>query len=153
MIALHDRRVPESRANIDHVVIGPAGVYVVDAKRYKDAKVAIRRSGGLLSPRREQLIVGARDKTRLAADMQWQVDAVRAALTTSAEFAGVRLVPVLCFIDAEFPLFGTLELGDVRIRGLRGTAKLVSEAGPVDAAARDRLARHLADSLPAKSTP
>lgn len=153
VIALHDRRVPKSRANIDHIVIGPTGVYVVDAKRYRNAKISIRRSGGLLSPRREQLIVGGRDKTKLATGMQWQVNAVRVALATSDEFRDVPVVPVLCFIDGELPLFGTLELGDVQIRGLRGTAKLVSVAGPFDAAARDRLARHLADSLPAKNTP
>jgi hypothetical protein len=29
---LHDRRVPGSRANLDHVVIGPTGVWLVDSK-------------------------------------------------------------------------------------------------------------------------
>ena len=32
---LHDRRVPGTRANIDHVVVSPGGVWVIDAKRYK----------------------------------------------------------------------------------------------------------------------
>ncbi len=31
-VVLHDRRVPGSRANIDHVVIGRSGVWVVDTK-------------------------------------------------------------------------------------------------------------------------
>jgi Nuclease-related domain len=150
--ALHDRRVPGSRANIDHVVIGPAGVYVVDAKRYKNAKIAIRRTGGLFSAVREQLTVGGRDKTKLAADMQWQVDAVRAVLAMSAEFAEVPIVAALCFIDAEFPLFGTLKIGGVRVRGPNGTAKLVAADGPFDAATRERLARHLAERLPAKNS-
>ena len=57
VIALHDRRVPKGRANIDHIVIGAAGVYVVDAKHYKNAKISIRRSGGFLSPARTQLMV------------------------------------------------------------------------------------------------
>ena len=126
MIALHDRRVPPSRANIDHVVIGPAGVYVVDAKPYKNAKVAIRRTGGLFSAVREQLTVAGRDKTKLATDMQWQVDAVRAALATSTEFAEVPIVAALCFIDAEFPGFGNVEIGGVRVKGLGERAKLVS---------------------------
>jgi hypothetical protein len=30
---LHDRGVPGSKANIDHVAIGPAGVFVIDAKK------------------------------------------------------------------------------------------------------------------------
>jgi len=30
---LHDRRVPGSNANIDHIVVGSAGVFVIDAKK------------------------------------------------------------------------------------------------------------------------
>jgi hypothetical protein len=33
-VILHDRRVPRSPANIDHLVIGPTGVFVVDAKNF-----------------------------------------------------------------------------------------------------------------------
>jgi hypothetical protein len=32
---LHDLAVPGSRANLDHLVIGPGGVFVVDSKRYR----------------------------------------------------------------------------------------------------------------------
>lgn len=32
--ALHDRAIPGSRANIDHIVIGPTGVFVIDSKNY-----------------------------------------------------------------------------------------------------------------------
>jgi hypothetical protein len=150
IIALHDRRVPKSRANIDHIVIGPAGVYVIDAKRYRNAKIAVRRSGGCLSAVRTQLMVSGRDKTKLVDAMDWQVAAVRAALRDSAEFADVPVIAALCFIDAEFPLFGTIEINKVRVRGLGGTAKLVSAAGALDAPARAQLARHLAARLPAK---
>jgi Nuclease-related domain len=33
--ALHGRRVSGTRANIDRFVMGPAGVFVIDAKRYE----------------------------------------------------------------------------------------------------------------------
>lgn len=150
IVALHDRQVPKSRANLDHVVVGPAGVYVIDAKRYQSAKIAVRRSGGLLSPARTQLLVSGRDKTKLLDAMGWQVAAVRTALSTSPEFADVPIVAALCFIDAAFPLFGTIQINDVPVRGLSGTAKLVSAAGSLDAPARERLARQLAIRLPAK---
>lgn len=150
VIALHDRRVPRSRANIDHIVVGPSGVFVVDAKRYNDASINIRRSGGLFSPVREQLMIGGRDKTKLAEAMEWQLRAVRTALSNSDEFADVPIVAALCFIDAQFPLFGTLRISDVEIKGLRGVAKLVAREGPLDVAARERLARHLAERLPTK---
>ena len=35
VVLLHDRRIPGSSANIDHLAIGPTGVYVIDAERYK----------------------------------------------------------------------------------------------------------------------
>ncbi len=41
-VVLHDRRVPGTRANIDHLVIGPTGVWVVDSKAYR-APVRVRR--------------------------------------------------------------------------------------------------------------
>ena len=42
---LHDRAVPRSRANIDHIAVAPSGVYVIDCKRYKGKiEVASRSS-------------------------------------------------------------------------------------------------------------
>jgi hypothetical protein len=32
---LHDLQVPGSHANLDHLAIGPAGVFVIDSKRYR----------------------------------------------------------------------------------------------------------------------
>jgi hypothetical protein len=32
---LHDPAIPGSQANLDHLVIGPGGVFVVDSKRYR----------------------------------------------------------------------------------------------------------------------
>jgi hypothetical protein len=32
---LHDLALPDSRANLDHLVIGPGGVFVIDSKQYR----------------------------------------------------------------------------------------------------------------------
>ncbi|WP_293167360.1 nuclease-related domain-containing protein [Microcella sp.] len=29
---MHDRRIPRSKANIDHIVVTPGGVWVIDTK-------------------------------------------------------------------------------------------------------------------------
>jgi Nuclease-related domain len=34
-VVLHDLALPGSRANIDHLVIGPGGVFVIDSKQYR----------------------------------------------------------------------------------------------------------------------
>jgi hypothetical protein len=43
---LHDLAVPGSRANLDHLLIGPAGVFVVDSKQYR-GRLQLDRSGRL----------------------------------------------------------------------------------------------------------
>lgn len=96
-------------------------------------------------------MVGGRDKTKLVEAMSWQVDAVRTALNEAPHLAEIPVVAALCFIDGQFPLFGTLQIGGVEIKGLRGIAKLVTRDGPLDRAGRERIARHLADRLPAKA--
>jgi hypothetical protein len=63
VIVLNDRRIPGSRANIDHIVVGPLGIYVVDTKRYTPSKIERRSTGGILWGRPARLFVGGRDKT------------------------------------------------------------------------------------------
>lgn len=89
---LHDRRIPRSRANIDHIVVAPYGVVVIDAKNYK-GRVERRDRGGLFSTD-YRLYVGGRDKTQLVAGMQKQAEAVRVALGVPPEEIPIRLVAV-----------------------------------------------------------
>ncbi len=70
---LHDRRVPGTRGNIDHIVVAPAGVFVVDAKRY-EGRIAIRNHGWFLRPD-ERLHVGRRDCSALADTGWWAIPA------------------------------------------------------------------------------
>jgi hypothetical protein len=149
VLVLHDRRIPGSRANIDHLAVGPSGVFVIDAKRYVDAKVEIRRTGGWRSEAVEQLWVGGRDRTKLVTGLGQQVAAVYEALEPLPEFAHVSVQPALAFVEAIFPMFGSLEIAGVPVTGLRGMAKLVRRPGPLAEAQREQLHRQLADKLPA----
>jgi hypothetical protein len=99
---LHDRRIAGSRANIDHIAIGSAGVFVIDAKRYQ-GRPQLR--GGVLRPRTEALFVGRRDCTRLVGGVIKQVNLVRSALANAGHHE-VEPRGVLCFVDADWPLFG-----------------------------------------------
>jgi hypothetical protein len=45
-VVLHDLAIPRSRANIDHLVIGPGGVFVIDSKQY-GGRLQLDPSGGL----------------------------------------------------------------------------------------------------------
>ena len=79
--ALHDRRVPGKRSNIDHLFVGAAGIYVIDAKHYKNADVSVERSGGLFGPVVETLKIRGRRKNDLVDGVLGQCDVVRAALS------------------------------------------------------------------------
>lgn len=146
---LHDRRVPKSRANIDHIVVAPAGIFVVDAKHYRGT-IAIRNRGWLLRPD-HRLYVGRRDCSALATGMGWQVESVAVALTAAGVDPLPPVTPVLCFINGEWPLFSAPdEFAGVRIEGTRSIRKLMAAPTVLDGPSIERLARILAASLPAK---
>jgi len=145
---LHDRRVPGTRGNIDHIVIAPAGVFVVDAKHYQ-GRIEIRNHGWFLRPD-ERLHVGRRDCSALADNMGWQVAAVETALRSAGVEPMPPITPVLCFIDGDWPLISPPDVfRGVRLESARSLRKrLAGEA--LDEAAIERLARILAAALPPK---
>jgi len=124
---MHDRRIPGTRANIDHIVVTPGGIWVVDTKRYK-GRPERHVEGGILRPRIEKLIVGGRDKTKLVDGIEWQVEQTRTAV------GSVPVRGVLCFIDADWPLIG----GSFTVRGIevlwprKLAAELSASTGEVD---------------------
>jgi len=146
---LHDRRVPRTRGNIDHIVIAPAGIFVVDAKRYKGL-IRIRDRGGFFKTDL-RLYVGNRDCSHLAENMRWQVDAVQRALHSADPDSMPPVTPVLCFVDGEWPLFSAPEsYNSVRLEGKKSIRKLVTRLHLLDAAEIDRLTRILHTAFPPK---
>ena len=126
---LHDRRIPGTRANIDHIAVGPTGVYVIDAKRYK-RRPSLRIEGGLVRPRVEKLLVGSRDCTRLVDGMHKQVALVRSALD-AATLADVPVHGTLCFVEADWPLIGgSFVIAAVAVLWPRKLAERLVAPGP-----------------------
>ena len=144
---LHDRRIPRTRANIDHIAVGRAGVFVIDAKRYK-GRPQLRVEGGLFRPRVEKLLVGSRDQTKLVEGVHKQVAVLRARL----EAAGLAEVPVrgvLCFVEAEWPLIGgAFVIDGVSVLWPKKLVDHLVADGPLDDAAVDAAHRALASALP-----
>ena len=98
-IVLHDRWVPGGGgAYIDHVVVRPCGVFVVDAMQ-RDGRVECRDVGRFLRSDR-RLFVERRDATRLVTGTHRQVDAVRGVLGAFAD--AVPVGAVLCFVGADW---------------------------------------------------
>ena len=55
-VVLHRCRIPGKRGTISHVIVGPAGVTVVDSRNYNRRKATVRSA---------QLLVGNRDRADL----------------------------------------------------------------------------------------
>lgn len=135
---LHDRRIPGTRANIDHIAVSAGGVWVMDAKRYK-GRPELKIEGGILRPRAEKVLVGHRDCSKLVDGVLKQVELVRDVV------GDVPVVGSLCFIEADWPLIGgAFTTRGVQVLWPKRLAKLLVEAeGTVDVAAvREALASH-----------
>ncbi len=149
VLALHDRRIPGSRANIDHLAIGPAGVCVIDAKRYESAQIRVRRVGGLFTQRRDELLVRGRVRNDLVAGLDKQVAAVHAALQSGGH-GDVPVIGVLCFVDGLFPVFnGGYRVGSRLVVSPRKLTQIVAMPGPITEDERYELYCALGDRLPA----
>jgi hypothetical protein len=128
---LHDRRIPGSRANIDHIAVTAAGIWVIDAKRYA-GRPQLKASGGLFRPRVQKLYVGSRDCTSLVDGVLDQVAHVQAGM------ADVPVHPVLCFVDSDWDVSaGPDEISGVGVTTPRRLKRALSKQteGPFPVAA------------------
>jgi hypothetical protein len=149
IIALHDRRIPGSPANIDHIVVAQSGIYVVDAKHYK-GQVRKVDKGGFFSVD-FRLFVGRRDCTRLIAGMAKQVEAIREAIGQPLiEEFELSITPVLCFVDAEWPLIFArpFQIGGVWVEWSQSLRTRVAQEGPLQGEHVRLLAERLVSALP-----
>lgn len=146
VIPLHDRAVPGTRGNIDHLLVGPSGVWIVDAKAH-NGQVECRDVGRWLKTDLRLFIAG-RDQTRLVDGMAWQVDAVRRAL----EEDDTPVHPVLCFTNAEWKLLSKpFTIKGVRCTWAKKLAEAINQPGPLTDEQVVAIATRLAEKLPSKT--
>jgi nuclease-like protein len=140
-VFLHDRK--HGRANIDHVVVASSGIWVIDAKSY-DGRIEYRNVAGWFRPADNRIYVAGRDQTKKAAQLGWQVDAVRKAL------AGLEapIHPVLCFVNnnwgrtqKHFSHEGVLVLWGAKL------CELIAQPGDLGPDEVEAVARRLSERL------
>lgn len=149
LCVLHDRRVRDTEGNIDHIVVAAAGVFVVDTKHYKGL-IEVRDRGPFWRSDL-RLTVNRRDQSKLARNMGWQVDAVRAALEAAGVDPLPPITPVLCFFEGEWPLFGAPdEFEGVRLEDPKSLRKRLDQPAVLASESIDRFVRILSGALPSK---
>lgn len=111
--AIHDRRLPGgTNANIDHVVVGPGGVFTVDAKNYR-GELTVTRTGPAVNGRS-------------------QVDNLKQASSQAEAVSGllrIPVTPVLCYVGTAMSDDHITE-GGVHLVSLRGLLKLLLSSDP-----------------------
>ena len=150
VMLLHDRRIPgRGRANIDHLAIGPGGVTVIDTKAAR-GRIQLTKVGGLLSPRRELLLVNGRDRTQQLDALERQIQAVERALAKDG-LSDVGVRGALCYPNIDgLPVLRQLRArnGALIIDDPRGVAELARRAGALSQTDVQRVAEQLALRLP-----
>lgn len=126
-IVLHDRQLPRSRANIDHIAVAPSGVWVIDAKRYK-GKIEVRKPWF----RDAKLVIAGCNKSKLVDGLARQAEYVQSALDSVAP--GVPVQACFCFVNPEgqssgtkLPLLGTLSISGYPLLYPRKLAKRLAQ--------------------------
>jgi hypothetical protein len=102
-VVLHDRLAPGLRTNIDHVAVGPAGVFVIESKNLR----------GKLTMAGVKLFVGERTRTGALDGTYQQALAVQLALADRLNELRSTVRPVLCVHRT------TQLLLDNEVRGVR----------------------------------
>jgi hypothetical protein len=144
-IVLHDRRMPGSRANIDHLAVAPSGVWVIDAKRYK-GRIEVRKPWF----RDAKLVIGGRDKSKLVDGLARQAEAVQSALGLVAP--GVPMHACFCFVPPEgeatkLPLLWTLTISGYSLLYPRKLTKRLKQPGELSAEQMRLVAEGLAQKF------
>jgi hypothetical protein len=114
----HDLAVPGSAANVDHLVVGPTGVYVIDSKRY----------GGRLRYYAGHLWHGGRTLERTLTTLVWEATQVAETLGFGPD---LRVYPVLCIHLARLSWRGELLVEGIPILGaaaLRPALQVIRQA-------------------------
>jgi hypothetical protein len=115
---LHDLAIPGSTANIDHLVIGPGGVAVIDTKQYRGRRLYLDRYGMLWHGR--QLLVSALRKVRWEADQADEVLGI----------ADVHVAAIVAVHGASVP-WGRLQADSVTVAPARQVPDLLCALPPI----------------------
>lgn len=128
--ALHDRRIPGSRANIDHIVIGPAGVTVFDTKNMRGKVRA--KTVGIGRRRRTVLMVDNRDQTKLIDGVRAQVTVVEQSLLKLSPKIAVPVAGgILWWKYDGLPLLSRVKVGDIGVYGPNTCWRFAGREGPL----------------------
>jgi hypothetical protein len=114
-VILHDRELPGSKANIDHIAIGPTGIFVIETKYIS----------GSIEVLNDRLYVSDHDRDAYVAQVYREAIGAQVALGDLLNVMRITVTPVLCIHGARTPLFDRA-VGGVRLVSGRDLRKLAN---------------------------
>jgi len=143
-VILTDRRVPGTKSNIDHVVVAPSGVWIIDSKNWKGR---IEYKAPTLAGVDTRLYVDGKDRTSTVEAMYALVIPVAQAIQDRA----IPVNPALVFVNGDWSLASLPRLVANRpykhlgvwITPPKPLMKMINQSGPLDSQAVQQLGRKL----------
>jgi hypothetical protein len=132
---IHDLRVPGSKGNIDHVVIGPGGAFVVMTRRFD----------GQLSYHDAQLWAGD-------ASLRGDFESARVEAQLLTQSLGTPVVPVIGYLGAGLPQGAPSALDGVLVCGADMLVKVVSRGSHTSLTA-DKVLEAARRAVPFQNSP
>jgi len=116
-VVFHDLAMPDSTANLDHLVVGPSGVFVIDSKQWSGQ--VHQSSDGLIWHNHYRL-------DRTLASIRWQAE-------TLGRLLGVPVAPLVCVHGAHIQhgglrAHGVAVVPATRLRSALGSDQMLSDA-------------------------
>lgn len=148
-VILTDRQLPGTTSNIDHIVVAPSGVWIIDSKVWKGK---IEYKSATMMSTAKHLYVGGKDRTAA-------VEAIFNLVIPVAQVIGDRTVPIkpaLVFVDGDWSDSSAARILTSRpyqhltvwISWPKAIWKKINEPGPLDADAVKRIGAKLDAALP-----
>ncbi|HZX55329.1 MAG TPA: nuclease-related domain-containing protein [Ilumatobacteraceae bacterium] len=145
-VVFDDRKVPGTKCQIDHLLVAPSGVWVIDANE-SDGRVERRDVGGWFKVD-ERLYVAGKDRTQLVDGIDRQVMAVESMLAKEG-LDGIPVHAALCFVNSEWGWFAKpFSLNGVWVAWPQKLTDLVLDWNAIPNTEVDRLARVVGLRLP-----
>ena len=143
-VILTDRGVPGTKSNIDHIVVAPSGVWIIDSKVWR-GKIEYKSTS--MFGMEKRLFVGGKDRTSA-------VEAIFNLVIPVAQVIGDKSIPIkqaLVFVDGDWSDASAARIVTSRpyqhlgvwISWPKAIWKKINEPGPLDADAVKRIGAHL----------
>lgn len=150
VLAIERRLMPQGRGAIDALLVGPAGVTVVETLLLDRSPRIARLAGGFAEPAGDRLIAGGRDHTGAVRAVERRALAVTRALAADGRADRVPAVRgALCIPEGlALVAFTELRLHDVLVDGPQTIAFLAARPGPLAPGQIRALAARLERAFP-----